>query len=243
MTQNMVQKNLIQITTPAYSRIIDMASHTYTHYPKIIDKTKKKTPEESNFLAEIAHPQGKIMITKSASKEHLIIQNSQYPALPKTKKRSKRPLLHLEMDRVEDRFYEDGSIVHGTDRSSTSAPNHCKVQIIQRENGGHEMTVSFTSLIRPPQPIPQTSQTIATSQTTTETIPDKQSLPGITDKQTNEETINMINQQNNANIESANIDIVDNITVEVGTSSETAEGDDKAFLDEITRSPSTSSKK
>ena len=238
----MVQKNLIQITTPAYSRIIDMTSHTYTHYPKIIDKTKKKTPEESNFLAEIAHPQGKIMITKNASKDHLIIQNSQYPALPKTKKRSKRPLLQLEMDRVEDRFYEDGSIVHGTDRSSTSAPNHCKVQIIQRENGGHEMTVSFTSLIRPPQPIPQTSQTIATSQTTTETIPDKQSLPGIADKQTNEETINTDNQQNNTNIESGNIDIIDNITVEVETS-EILEGGEKVFIEELTRSPSTSSKK
>ena len=175
---------------------MDMASHMYTHYPKDIDKTKKKTNEELNFLAEITHPQGKILISKSDNKEHLLIQNTQYPPLPKTKKRSKRALLYLDVDKVEDRFYEDGSIVHGTDRLATAPPQHCKVMVVQKENGGHELTVSFTSMIRPPQPL---SQAVIT-----ETVTKKEPNQEVSDQKSEGESKN-----NN------HTDTLDNVTVEV----------------------------
>ena len=142
------KNNILQITTPNFRRVVDVNTLDYTHYT-----TKKdKKSDVLGMIAEIAYPQGKVVMTRS-EKNHVIIQNTAFSANPKTKKR-KRALMQVEVGGTQDRFFEDGTILHGGGESSIGSI--CKVMLIKKDDGGQEMNVSFTTTIPPPMPPPQT---------------------------------------------------------------------------------------
>ena len=132
-------KTLI-ITTPQFYRTIDLTTHAYHHQVR-----QKKG--EGDVIGEFVYPQGRTIVSrieqKGENRENILISNQIMTNLPKTKRKLKRPLLHLEHDKLEDRFYEDGSIFHGT----ASMGGLCKIQCINKDDSGQELTVSFTITI------------------------------------------------------------------------------------------------
>ena len=144
------KNNILQITTPSFTRVVDVNTLDYTHY------TAKKGGEKNDvpgMMAEIVYPQGKVVMTRSEKNHHVIIQNTAFSANSKTKKR-KRALMQVEVGGTQDRFFEDGTILHGGGESSIGSI--CKVMLIKNDDGGQEMNVSFTTTIPPPMPPPQT---------------------------------------------------------------------------------------
>ena len=91
-------------------------------------------------------------MTRSEKNHHVIIQNTAFSANSKTKKR-KRALMQVEVGGSQDRFFEDGTILHGGESSINAI---CKVSLAKKDDGGQEVNVSFTSTIPPPMPPPQT---------------------------------------------------------------------------------------
>ena len=143
------KNNILQLTTPSYSRVIDVNTSDYTHYT-----TKKNEKSEApGVIAELSYPQGKVVMTRSEKNQHIIIQNTAFSANSKTKRR-KRALVQVEMGDSKDRFFEDGTILHGGGESSAGVI--CKVSLVKKDDGGQEMSVCFTSTIPPPMPPPQT---------------------------------------------------------------------------------------
>ena len=153
--------NQLLITSPTFYRVIDLNTRTYQHR-QVVAPVKKKG-EDSTTVAEIVYPQGRIVCTKmdknDVRSDQLIIQNQTIIPVPKTKKRLKRAILAVEQDKMEDRYFEDGSI-HHTIGSSSSNNGLCKISILEKEDGGQELTVSFTTTISPPV----TAQAASTSQ-------------------------------------------------------------------------------
>ena len=143
------KNNILQITTPNYTRVVDINTSDYTHY------TAKKSEKSDvpGMIAEFSYPQGKVIMTRSEKNQHIIIQNTAFSANSKTKRR-KRALVQVEMGDSKDRFFEDGTILHGGGESSVGAI--CKVSLVKKDDGGQEMNVCFTSTIPPPMPPPQT---------------------------------------------------------------------------------------
>ena len=139
--------DILQITTPTFTRVVDVNTLDYTHY------TAKKDDINSlkGMIAEIAYPQGKIVMTRS-EKKHIIIQNTAFSATTKTKRR-KHALVHVELGGSQDRYFEDGTILHGGESSIAAI---CKVGLVKKEDGGQEVNNSFTSTIPSPMPPPQT---------------------------------------------------------------------------------------
>ena len=143
------KNNILQLTTPSYSRVIDVNTSDYTHYT-----TKKNEKSDApGVIAELSYPQGKVVMTRSEKNQHIIIQNTAFSANSKTKRR-KRALVQVEMGDSKDRFFEDGTILHGGGESSAGVI--CKVSLVKKDDGGQEMSVCFTSTIPPPMPPPQT---------------------------------------------------------------------------------------
>ena len=143
------KNNILQLTTPSYSRVIDVNTSDYTHYT-----TKKNEKSDvPGVIAELSSPQGKVVMTRSEKNQHIIIQNTAFSANSKTKRR-KRALVQVEMGDSKDRFFEDGTILHGGGESSAGVI--CKVSLVKKDDGGQEMSVCFTSTIPPPMPPPQT---------------------------------------------------------------------------------------
>ena len=143
------KNNILQITTPSFTRVVDVNTLDYTHY------TAKKGGEKNDvpgMMAEIVYPQGKVVMTRSEKNHHVIIQNTAFSANSKTKKR-KRALMQVEMGGSQDRYFEDGTILHGGESSISAI---CKVALVKKDDGGQELNVSFTSSIPPPMPPPQT---------------------------------------------------------------------------------------
>ena len=142
------KNNILEITTPGFTRIVDVNTADYTHY------TKKKSDksDQPSMMAEIAYPQGKIVMTRSEKNHHIIIQNTAFSSSSKTKKR-KRALVQVEVGGAQDRFFEDGTILHGGESSIGAM---CKVALVKKDDGGQEVNVCFTSFIPPPMPPPQT---------------------------------------------------------------------------------------
>ena len=144
------KNNILQLTTPSYSRVIDVNTSDYTHYTT---KKNEKSEAAPGVIAELSYPQGKVVMTRSEKNQHIIIQNTAFSANSKTKRR-KRALVQVEMGDSKDRFFEDGTILHGGGESSIGAI--CKVSLVKKDDGGQEMNVCFTSTIPPPMPPPQT---------------------------------------------------------------------------------------
>ena len=143
------KNNILQLTTPSYTRVIDVNTSDYTHYT-----TKKNEKSDvPGVKAELSYPQGKVVMTRSEKNQHIIIQNTAFSANSKTKRR-KRALVQVEMGDSKDRFFEDGTILHGGGESSAGVI--CKVSLVKKDDGGQEMSVCFTSTIPPPMPPPQT---------------------------------------------------------------------------------------
>ena len=143
------KNNIIQITTPSFTRVVDVNTLDYTHYAA---KKGGEKNDVSGMMAEIIYPQGKVIMTRSEKNHHVIIQNTAFSANSKTKKR-KRALVQVEMGGSQDRYFEDGTIFHGGDSSISAI---CKVALVKKDDGGQELNVSFTSSIPPPMPPPQT---------------------------------------------------------------------------------------
>ena len=144
------KNNILQLTTPSYSRVIDVNTSDYTHYTT---KKNEKSEAAPGVIAELSYPQGKVVMTRSEKNQHIIIQNTAFSANSKTKRR-KRALVQVEMGDSKDRFFEDGTILHGGGESSAGVI--CKVSLVKKDDGGQEMSVCFTSTIPPPMPPPQT---------------------------------------------------------------------------------------
>ena len=143
------KNNIIQITTPSFTRVVDVNTLDYTHYAA---KKGGEKNDVSGMMAEIIYPQGKVIMTRSEKNHHVIIQNTAFSANSKTKKR-KRALVQVEMGGSQDRYFEDGTIFHGGESSISAI---CKVALVKKDDGGQELNVSFTSSIPPPMPPPQT---------------------------------------------------------------------------------------
>ena len=142
------KNNILQITTPTFTRVVDVSTLDYSRYI-----TKKEDSNVKGMIAEVSYPQGKIVMTRN-EKSHIIIQNTAFSANSKTKKR-KRVLVQVELGNSQDRFFEDGTILHGGESSIGAM---CKVAVVRKDDGAQEVNVSFTSTIPPPMPPPQTSE-------------------------------------------------------------------------------------
>ena len=103
------KNNKLQITTPSFTRVVDVNTLDYTHY------TAKKGGEKNDvpgMMAEIVYPQGKVVMTRSEKNHHVIIQNTAFSANSKTKKR-KRALMQVEMGGSQDRISKMGQFFMG----------------------------------------------------------------------------------------------------------------------------------
>ena len=70
------KNNILQITTPNYTRVVDVNTFDYTHY------TTKKSEKSDvpGMIAEFSYPQGKVVMTRSEKNHHIIIQNTAFSA-------------------------------------------------------------------------------------------------------------------------------------------------------------------
>ena len=129
------KNNILQITTPSFTRVVDVNTLDYTHY------TAKKGEKNDvpGMIAEIAYPQGKVVMTRSEKNHHVIIQNTAFSPNSKTKKR-KCALMQVEMGGSQDRYFEDGTILHGGESSISAI---CKVALVKKDDGGQELNVHF----------------------------------------------------------------------------------------------------
>lgn len=145
------KNNILEITTPSFTRVVDVNTLDYTHYVK----KKGDKSDVPGLMAEVAYPQGKVVLTRSEKNHHIIIQNTAFSANSKTKKR-KRALMQVELGGRLDRYFEDGNIVHaGLHVGESSIGALCKVAVVKKDDGGQEVNVSFTTTIPPPMPPPQ----------------------------------------------------------------------------------------
>ena len=80
------KNNILEITTPGFTRIVDVNTADYTHY------TKKKSDksDQPGMMAEIAYPQGKIVMTRSEKNHHIIIQNTAFSSSSKKRRENVR---------------------------------------------------------------------------------------------------------------------------------------------------------
>ena len=146
-------RDLLQIQTPSFNRVIDLYNHGHTQYPR--DEKEKAEKIEKNIVAEVIYPRGKVVISRSENREAVIIQNTIFIPVSKNKKKSlKRPIIQLSLDNNgEDRFYDDGSLVHVPDNGGSGVGGFCKVAILQKDDS-REVVVSFNGASIPPPSTP-----------------------------------------------------------------------------------------
>ena len=100
----------------------------------------------TGVVAEIDYPSGKIAMTRD-DKNNIMMSNTVFCHNVKNKKR-KRALVQVELPNTKDRFFEDGAILSGGDLSAGAM---CKVVVMNRDDGGQEITVSMSTTVAPPQ--------------------------------------------------------------------------------------------
>jgi len=165
-------KNVIQISTPSFTRVVDINTKVYTHYSKV-----RKVEEGSKITAtEITYPNGKVLLSKGENNQY-IIQNTVFPSTKNPKKKSKRPLIALELDKDEDRFFEDGSIVHGNSDIKKYGAPILRVKLDRKDDGVQELIVSFTTHPAQP-PAPQQAQSSSSSSSSSSSKKDDEKNDG-----------------------------------------------------------------
>ena len=98
-----------------FYRVIDLNTQTYQH--RQVSAPARRKSDDPVIVVDIVYPLGLIVCTmmdkNDVRSEQMIIQNQMIVPVPKLKKRLKRPIVATERDRMEDKYFEDGSIFHG----------------------------------------------------------------------------------------------------------------------------------
>ena len=56
-----VKNNILQITTPIFTRVVDIHMHDYSHFSQPL----KREDHVKGMIAEVSFPQGKIVMTRN----------------------------------------------------------------------------------------------------------------------------------------------------------------------------------
>ena len=105
-------QDLLTITTPTFERVIRNA--TLTRITSNLVGRKR-----DDLIASVGYPGSRNMVARRSQSGYICIQHSSFhPRAPK------RTLLSLNVDRDEDRFFEDGTIIRAGNKAKEDDTCH-----------------------------------------------------------------------------------------------------------------------
>lgn len=129
-------KDLLTITTPTFERVISVKRDVYTHYVKSSGK------KDDDLIASVSYPGSGNMVARRSQSGYVCIQHSSFhPRAPK------RTLLSLNVDRDEDRFFEDGTIIRAGTKAKEDTTPVIRIKTRRRDDGSSIVSTTFTSII------------------------------------------------------------------------------------------------